>query len=132
MKFYWTPQAIKDAIAGLDPQKLKERSLKAFEKLTAIHSAMGLEETMQYTRTIIENFSVSQLTSADVMKVKCPLLISTGDRDHLVPPEEAAKLYESLDKKKTYLAIQPNSAHQLNKLDMASFTHSVREFWKTT
>ncbi len=132
MKFYWTPQAIKDAVTGLDPEILKERSPKAYEKLSAIHSAMGLEETMRYTRTIIENFSVSQLTSADMMNVKCPLLISTGDRDDLVPPEEAAKLYESLDKKKTYLAIQPNSPHQLNKLDMASFTHSVREFWKTT
>jgi pimeloyl-ACP methyl ester carboxylesterase len=131
MKFYWTDEAIKDSLEQLSIDKIKARSQRGYEILSAMHSANGLENTIVTMRSIIEDFRDVQLTEEDLQKIQAPLLLSVGDRDDLVSLEEITKLYQSLDPKKTYLAIHPNSPHQIAKLDLNSFTHSIREFWKT-
>ncbi len=130
MKFYWTEETINEALEGLDAERIKARSQKGYEMLSAMHSANGLEKTVAGMRSTIENFRREQLTEDDLKQIQAPLLLSVGDRDTLVTLPEITKLYESQDKKKTYLAIHPNSPHPISKLDIVSFTHSVREFWK--
>ncbi len=130
MKFYWTDEAIAESLAQLDTQKIKARSQRGFEILSAMHSTNGLEKTVGAMRSIIEHFQVEQLSEEDLRKIQAPLLLSVGDRDDLVTLPEIIKLYRSQDQKKTYLAIHPNSPHPISKLDMGSFTHAVREFWK--
>jgi pimeloyl-ACP methyl ester carboxylesterase len=130
MKFYWTEEAIMEALDGLDIEKIKARSQKGYEILSVMHSANGLENTISAMRSTIENFSLEQLSEDDLMKIQVPLLLSVGDRDTLVTLPEITKLYQSQDKTKTFLAIHPNSPHPISKLELPSFTHSVREFWK--
>ncbi len=130
MKFYWTESAIAEATIGLDVERIKTRSQKGFDMLSAIHEANGLEKTVALTKSIIIHFTESQLHEADLAKLNCPLLLSVGDRDELVSLEEISKLYLSLDKNKVSLAVHANSPHPISKLDKGSFTHAVREFWK--
>ena len=132
MKFYWTEKAIAEALSGLDVEKIKARSQKGYEILSAMHSENGLEKTVTSMRSIIEHFRVEQLTEEDLVKIQTPLLLSVGDRDDLVSLSEITKLYHSQDQKKTFLAIHPNSPHPISKLDLNSFTHSVRIFWKAS
>lgn len=132
MKFYWTENAIAEAAGGLDVEKIKTRSQKGFDMLSAMHEANGLKNTVELTKSIIVNFAESQLHESNLVKLHCPLLLSVGDRDELVSLEEISKLYLSLDKKKVSLAVHANSPHPISKLDKGSFTHAVREFWKNT
>ena len=126
MKFYWTPQAIADALDGLNLLALKARSEKAFATLSERHVANGIERTAALTSTLISSLGQHQLGIEDLLRIQCPLLLSVGDSDTMVPPQEVAELYQHLPKEKTYLAIHPNSPHALSKLDFGSFTNAAR------
>lgn len=130
MKFYWTESAIAEALSGLDAEKIKARSQKGYDILSAMHSENGLDKTVRSMRSIIEHFRVEQLIEENLLTIQSPLLLSVGDRDDLVPLPEITKLYNSQDQKKTFLAIHPNSPHPISKLDLLSFTNTVRIFWK--
>jgi len=130
MKFYWTEKAIDDSINQLTSEAIKSRSMKGFEKLSSMHSSTSLEKTLRITRGIINNFRSFQFTENDLLQIQSPLLISVGDRDELISLPEIVRLFISQDKTKTYLAIHPNSPHPISKLDLSSFSHCIREFWK--
>ena len=130
MKFYWTPEAIAEAFTGLDIAQIKVRSQKGYEILSAMHSTNSLEKTVAAMRSTIEHFRAERLSEDDIRQIRAPVMLSVGDRDMLLPLPEITRLYQSQDKQKTYLTIHPNSPHSISKLDLASFTHSVREFWK--
>ncbi|HYM19772.1 MAG TPA: alpha/beta hydrolase [Candidatus Kapabacteria bacterium] len=131
MKFYWTEEAIADALSVLDPAQIWSRSEKAYAALSVMHEANGLERTCALASGVIEYFRKSQLNEEDVARLECPLLLSTGDSDAMVTPEEVTRLYQSLPKEKNYLAIEPHSPHQILKLDLGMFTESVRIFQRT-
>ncbi len=131
MKFYWTDGAISDALAGLDPSAIKGRSEKAYAALSTLHGANGFERTAALAASIITSFSEKQLSEEQIAAMAAPLLLSVGDSDTMVPPEEVASLYLKLPKNKTYLAIHPNSPHPISKLDLGSFTTAINEFWRT-
>ncbi|MDP4220096.1 MAG: alpha/beta hydrolase [Bacteroidota bacterium] len=130
MKFYWTEEAIIEALDSLDTEKIRARSQNGYDLLSGLHSANGLDRTVTAMRSIIGHFRVEQLSADDLRSIRAPLLLSAGDRDNLVTLPEITKLYQSQDRQKTFLAIHPNSPHPISKLDLTSFTHSVREFWK--
>jgi len=132
MKFYWTEEAITESLAQLDSEKIRTRSQRVYDILVTMHSGNGLDRTIASMRSIIEHFRIEHLKEEYLLYIQTPLLLSVGDRDDLVLLPEITKLYQSQDQKKTYLAIHPNSPHPLSKLDMGSFTHAVREFWKQT
>jgi pimeloyl-ACP methyl ester carboxylesterase len=131
MKFYWTEEAVAEALVGLNVEKIKARSQKGYEILSNMHPTNGLEYTLKAMRSIIEDFRHEQLTEEDLKSIQSPLLLSAGDRDDLVSLHEITQLYLSQDPKKTYLAIHPNSPHPISKLDLNSFTHALREFWNS-
>ena len=131
MKFYWTEQAISDAMKGLDPAAIKARSEKAYVALSSLHAANGFERTAVLAASIISSFSTEGLSEEAIASMKTPLLLSVGDSDAMVPPEEVSTLYLNLPKEKTFLAIHPNSPHPISRLDLHSFTESVTKFWRT-
>ena len=98
------------------------------ERLIAELSSRGLRLVSAFVPV---HLAESQLHESDLAKLHCPLLLSVGDRDELVSLEEISKLYLSLDKNKVSLAVHANSPHPISKLDKGSFTHAVREFWKS-
>src|SRR5262249_35037731 len=120
MKFYWTEDAIVESLAGLDVEKIKARSEKGFAILSTMHQANGLDKTVVAMRNIIEDFRKEKLEVEDIKKLSCPLLLSVGDRDELVPLEEISKLFLSLDHSRAFLAVHPNSPHPISKLDYES------------
>jgi pimeloyl-ACP methyl ester carboxylesterase len=126
MKFYWTDAAVSEAIVGLTPSTIKARSEKAFASLSEMHAPNGMQRTTKLATTVIEGFGKYQLRPVDLEHLECPLLLSVGDSDGMVPPEEVTMLYQVLSRSKTYLAIHPNSPHAISKLDLGSFTNAAR------
>ena len=131
MKFFWTDKAIREALHGLDPKAIMLRSQKGYDVLSTMHQTNGFERTAMLASSIIESFETQQLSIDDMKRLNCPLLLSVGDRDEMVTPEEVGDLYVQLSKEKAYLTVHPNSPHHFGKIDLVSFTGAVREFWKT-
>lgn len=130
MKFYWTEEAMAEALEGLGEEKIRKRSEKAYQLLSELHAKNGLAAAVSGMKSIIGDFKDSRLSEADLRSLHVPLLLSAGDRDDLVPLGEIVRLFQSQNPTEVSLAIHPNSPHALSKLDLISFTHSIREFWK--
>jgi pimeloyl-ACP methyl ester carboxylesterase len=129
MKFYWTDEAIAGTLDDLDADVLRGRSQRGYDALVAMHVAAGLDRTLLQTRSLIADFDRWQLSAEMVRSTGVPLLLSAGDRDDLVPPQEIVKLYESLDPKLGALAILPSTPHPFHHLPLDCYEHAVRRFW---
>ena len=129
MKFYWSEDGIVSALSGLSAETIRNRSERGYNLLSELHRANGFERTVMLARSIIEHFRTNQLTPERLRDLQCPLLLSVGDRDELVPLEEVSRLYYALPKQKTFLTIHQHSPHPLSKLDLVSFTSAARIFW---
>jgi pimeloyl-ACP methyl ester carboxylesterase len=131
MKFYWTEAALENSLAQLDSTAIRTRSERAYTKLSEIQSVNGIEKVLAINRNIVAHFRKEKLSEEDIKHIEAPVLFSVGDSDELVSLVEITRLYESQDKKKTFLAIHPGSPHQISKLDLVSFTGAVRIFWNS-
>lgn len=131
-KFYWTEQAIAMTLQELDAEALRSRSQRYYDSLVAVHTAGGADTTLRLTHELITDFKRWQLDEAAFRATNVPLMISSGDRDTFVPPEEVARLYKTLDSKQNSLAILPNTPHPLQHLAVACFEQAVRQFWART
>ncbi len=129
MKFNWNEDAIAQALLGLDGETIRTRSERGFAILSEMHRTNGFERTIMLTRTIIEHFRSQRLTPERVQTLQCPLLLSVGDRDEIVPLEEVNALYSFLPKSQTSLVVHQHSPHAFSKLDFLSFTSAARIFW---
>ena len=67
-------------------------------------------------------------TSSDFQKIKAPTLILVGDRDQMIPVEEAAEMYRLIHGAE--LAILPNSDHSLPNRRAELFSAVVLDFLK--
>lgn len=131
MKFYWTDTAITTSVADLDVKAIRAKSEKAYNALSHMHEANGLHRTMELSRSLINNFSTSQLAAQDIAALQIPLLLSVGDRDELVSLQEIVRLYGELDRSLTALTIHPNTRHPLHFLPKDTFKVAVEQFWNT-
>ena len=131
MKFYWTKQAISDALRALNWVETQKNE-KRRDRFEAIHVANGAEAAFRANTELITNFKVSQLTSHDLEQLHVPLLLSVGDNDELVPLIEIQKLYADLGYDCASLAVHPNTPHPLSKLSPESFERAARQFWRAT
>ncbi len=129
-KFYWNQDVIDKTLGELDAGALKARSIRAYDALAAMHTAMGVDATMQLTQGLIADFGRWQLSEEMVRACGVPLLVSAGDRDSMVPIAELAQLFAALDPKRSALAIIPGAPHPLQQMPLASFEQAVRRFWE--
>lgn len=65
-------------------------------------------------------------TAEDFQKIKIPTLILIGDRDQMVPVEEAVEIYRFLPEAE--LAIAPNADHSLPRMRAELFSTLVLDF----
>jgi pimeloyl-ACP methyl ester carboxylesterase len=110
MKFYWSPDAIDNAVATFAKAPVEQRSIGAMEQ-------------------IIRDFTRKALTADDIRTSNTHVLITTGERDEFVTPTEVGKLWSEVNNNRASLAIFSGAGHSLKKLPLADFGQTVREFW---
>ncbi len=128
-KFYWDDATIGLTAAELDPASLRARSARYYDALAAAHTASGADQALGFTQALITDFARWRLDEEMVRTANVPLLVSTGDRDAMVPPAEVLRLYGVLDPKSNAAAIVPGAPHPLQQLPLECFEHIVRRFW---
>lgn len=129
MKFYWTEDSIEASMRDLDIDAIKTRSEKAYNMLSRMHDANGVERTMSLSRGLISRFIGYQLDIEAFGLTAVPILLSVGDRDELVPLPEILRLYQQLGYEQASLAIYPNTRHAFHLLPVEPFENAVRQFW---
>jgi len=108
-------------------EKIKQAMPQMVGAWRSIHSFQGSD----YWETLLTQISKmwwSPLgyTADDFEKIKAPTLILIGDRDQLVPIEEAAEMYWFIHGSE--LAIVPNSDHSLPRMRAELFSQTVLDF----
>jgi pimeloyl-ACP methyl ester carboxylesterase len=111
MKFYWTPNGSENALATFAKATVEQRALAAMD-------------------SIIRTFAHTMLTADAIRAANIPVLLTTGERDEFVTPNEVARLWSEIRHDKASLTIFPNCGHSLRKLPLDTFEQSVREFWE--
>ncbi len=125
-KFYWSGQEAEDMAAELDIPWLEEHKPERLERWRALHSAEKLDQMMPWLNKMIVNLPDNGLTEMDLEDAKFPVIVSVGDRDELVPVNEAVDLYHALPRGQ--LAIFADTNHPLPSLRDHVFLPIVKDF----
>lgn len=91
-KFYWTPDAAAKMIQQLDPEFMAEKVPTYANQLMQEHGARQWRLLVRQAAELTESMAKDGITEKQVQNFQCPLLVSVGDRDELVPLVEAQRL----------------------------------------
>ena len=115
-KFYWRTESLTSTLAQLDPAAIQTKVPRYAAQLEAAHGP-GWTELLRRCADLVSAVAAEGLTETDLSRVACPTLVSVGDRDVLVPVEEALRLQRSLPQGQ--LLVQPSVGHPLGQAPAA-------------
>ncbi len=95
-KFYWTPEAVAATLRQLDPDAIAARVPAFAAQLAAEHGAERWPARVRAAAAFVARMDAAQLPEAEAAGLRCPVVVSVGDRDELVPVDEAARLRAAL------------------------------------
>jgi len=107
-KFYWSGEEAENMSAELDLAWMEENKPERLERLRAVHGDK-LETLMPWLAKMVLNLPDTGLTEFELEDFKTPVLVSVGDRDELVPVNEAGDLADALPNGQ--LAVFPDTNH---------------------
>ena len=132
-QFSQTYQSLLRAIGFESPgvvniERIKQSLPQLAEMWRSWHSSTHRPE---YWETLVTQISTMwwtplNYTADDFQKIRTPTLILVGDRDQMVPVEEAGEMYRLIQGAE--LAILPNSDHSLPRMRSELFTTLVLDF----
>ncbi len=97
-KFFWTQEAAAKMYQQLDPDVMAQKVSTYAEQLAQEHGARHwrilVRQAADMTTYLVEN----GITERMAAHTQCPVLISVGDRDELVPVNEALRLARLFNK----------------------------------
>jgi len=124
-KVYWTPEAAAGTLRQLDPEAIAAK-VPAYAAALARDHGEGWAEVVRRAARLVERMPSEGLEEAEAARVACPVRVSVGDRDELVPVGEAVRLYRALPG--ASLQVLPGVRHPLSSADPAGFAAGVGAF----
>ena len=132
-QFSQTYQSLLKAIGFESPgivnvEKIKQSLPQMAEMWRSLHSSIHGPDHWETLATQISNMWWTPLgyTADDFQKIKAPMLILVGDRDRLIPVEEATEMYRFI--RGAEIAILPHSDHSLPQTRAELFITTVLDF----
>ena len=127
-KMFWDKSSIEAVISRFDPQTILAKVPRYAELLQHVHGQdrwqILLSEAAAYMQT--EAPLVSPLEEA--ICADFPVLVSVGDRDELVPIDEAARFCHGLPKGE--LLVMPSTRHAFDSVHEKIFVPAMLDFFK--
>jgi pimeloyl-ACP methyl ester carboxylesterase len=129
-KFFWDEISVSTMVANLDSHNILEKTPRYAQVLRRNHSSIYGDQYWQellgiaarFVRTMPEQGpTLQQAAGADF-----PILVSVGDRDHLITLEEASRLVRALPKSE--LLVMPATRHPFQSVRLESFLPIVIDF----
>lgn len=110
-KFYWTKSVAEESRKNLDPDLISERAPNYADKLALDHGASRWRSLARQAGDLTSYLSEHGLTERMASSAQIPILVSVGDRDELVPVQEAFRLSRALNHGR--LVVLPGVNHPL-------------------
>jgi len=126
-KMYWDENAIRSMVGRMDPDRIITEDPKFAEMLQKLHGKRW-RDLLKEAASFTQSRGVKTLSREDLERANFPVLVSVGDRDDLIPVEEAARFYKSLPKGE--LLIMPNTKHSIRSVREDIFVPTVLDFFK--
>jgi pimeloyl-ACP methyl ester carboxylesterase len=126
VKFYWSGEEAETIASDLDLAVLEESKPEWLATLREMHGAEKLEAMLPWLNKIISGLPDSGLTEMELEDLETPIMVSVGDRDQLIPVNEAVDLYRAL--RRGQLSIFPDTYHPISSLRDHVFLPVFKDF----
>lgn len=95
-KFYWSADAVDQMQRQLNPETMAAKVPKYAEQLAQEHGGRHWRTLVRQAAALVGELGQSGLTEKVLGGVACPVLVSVGERDSLVPIREALRVARML------------------------------------
>lgn len=92
VKFYWTPESVARMQQQLNPDLMAERVPAYANQLVQEHGARQWRELVRQAGELVAEMANTGLKEKGLANVQCPVLVTVGERDELIPLMEAQRL----------------------------------------
>ncbi len=125
-KFYWTDLAAAAMRRQLDPEHLAQQAPAYARRLSDAHGANRWRPLVRQAADLTSYLAQNPLSEAALRRVQAPVLVSVGDRDELVPVQEAFRLSRALPSGS--LLVLPGVQHPFRTLSTAPLLPGMEAF----
>jgi pimeloyl-ACP methyl ester carboxylesterase len=125
-KFYWTEEVAESMRQQLNPDHIVERAPSFADRLSTQHGANRWRPLVRQAADLAGYLAQNPLSEAAARRVQSPVLVCTGDRDELVPVQEAYRLSRALQHGS--LLVLPGVQHPFRSLSLAPMLSVMEAF----
>lgn len=95
-KFYWTEETAEQMRQQLDPDKMAQKVPVYADQLVQAHGGRQWRDLVRQAADLVSWLVVNGLREKMLANIQTPILVSVGDRDELIPLNEAYRLSRAL------------------------------------
>ena len=125
-KFFWPQKAAAEMRLQLNPEHIAQKAPNYANQLSAEHGANRWRPLVRQAADLITYLSENPLGEAAARRAQAPVLVSVGDRDELVPVQEAYRLSHTLEN--ASLLVMPGVRHPFRSLDLVPLLPVMEKF----
>ncbi len=129
-KFIWDAASSAKEAGQLNPNAIAQKFPAYAAKLAGQHPALGWEELLAKTADMMLQLGIEAVMSnQDFEKINIPLALGLGDRDKMVPIQDALQVFQTAPK--ACLDILPYTPHPLNKVNLELLKSRLDYFFQS-
>ena len=125
VKYEWTPSFAEKMSKLFDPELIEKKNPKWAEKLEKIH-IHGWKKLAKEVMEFVKAMAYNRLNDSDLEKIRCPVMVSAGDRSELVTLEEAIYVYRAIPD--SCFFVTPFAKHGINTLPIDIYIQMIEKF----
>lgn len=129
VKFYWTEESAAKMRAQLDPDQIAQKAPAYADQLVQEHGGRQWRILVRQAADLTTLLVTQGLTERDLKHMQTPTLVSVGDRDELVPLNEAQRLSRTLPNGS--LIVLPGVRHPFQTVRLIPLLPMMQEFHQT-
>jgi pimeloyl-ACP methyl ester carboxylesterase len=128
-KFYWTQEAAANMRNQLDPDQLVAKVPTYADQLAREHGGRQWRTLVRQAADLVNYLVDHGLTEGMIKRLQLPALVSVGDRDELIPLNEAQRLSRTLANGR--LLVLPGVRHPFPTIPLVPLLPMMQEFHHT-
>ncbi|MCI0396881.1 MAG: alpha/beta hydrolase [Chloroflexi bacterium] len=125
-KFYWTKDAVTNMRKQLDPDTMSARVPAYANQLAQEHGGSRWRMLVRQAADLVGYISEQGITEGMASRSQCPVLVSVGDRDELIPLQEAQRLSRVFPQGE--LLVLPGVRHPFPSVRLVPLLPMLQEF----
>ena len=125
-KFYWNPAALNNIREQLNPDLIVEKTPNYASRLAEEHGAARWRQLVRQAGDLVAYLGDQGLAENMLRTAQGPVLVSVGDRDELVPVQEAFLLSRALPN--ASLLVLPQVRHPFQSINLIPLLPVMQDF----